>query len=192
MACVFKGIPLVNRDMRESRPDRVSPDAPYTDNALTERPSGVASPMGVRNGRGASEPTTSSPSCQTWLTLHNRQPRWSDRLQCWRLDFHGRVTCASVKNFQLVSRDVEWGAGSTDMYSAENDAMAPADSLEQNHSKSCMRHRRQTTLQAERDACILQFGKVGNDVFCMDYKAPMTAFHAFAIALTSFNNKFSI
>eukprot|EP00958_Prasinococcus_capsulatus_P021541 scaffold2926_cov399-Prasinococcus_capsulatus_cf.AAC.10 len=34
--------------------------------------------------------------------------------------------------------------------------------------------------------------QVGNDVFCMDYKAPMTAFHAFAIALTSFNNKFSI
>ncbi|KAE8734158.1 hypothetical protein F3Y22_tig00000778pilonHSYRG00250 [Hibiscus syriacus] len=29
-------------------------------------------------------------------------PRWDERLRCWRLNFRGRVTVASVKNFQLV------------------------------------------------------------------------------------------
>ncbi|GMH28443.1 hypothetical protein Nepgr_030286 [Nepenthes gracilis] len=37
------------------------------------------------------------------LTLRNKAPRWHDQLQCWCLNFHGRVTVASVKNFQLVA-----------------------------------------------------------------------------------------
>ena len=37
--------------------------------------------------------------------LENKLPRWHELLQCWCLDFGGRVKCASVKNFQLVSRD---------------------------------------------------------------------------------------
>ncbi|KAG6575047.1 Tubby-like F-box protein 3, partial [Cucurbita argyrosperma subsp. sororia] len=37
------------------------------------------------------------------LMLRNKTPRWHERLQCWCLNFHGRVTIASVKNFQLVA-----------------------------------------------------------------------------------------
>ncbi|GBG72598.1 hypothetical protein CBR_g12171 [Chara braunii] len=37
------------------------------------------------------------------LVLKNKTPRWHDQLQCWCLNFHGRVTVASVKNFQLVA-----------------------------------------------------------------------------------------
>ncbi|KAE8699119.1 Tubby-like F-box protein 7 [Hibiscus syriacus] len=33
--------------------------------------------------------------------LKNKAPRWHEHLQCWCLNFHGRVTVASVKNFQL-------------------------------------------------------------------------------------------
>eukprot|EP00249_Psilotum_nudum_P019681 c27368_g1_i3 orf=474-1727(+) len=36
------------------------------------------------------------------LILKNRAPRWHEQLQCWCLNFRGRVTVASVKNFQLV------------------------------------------------------------------------------------------
>lgn len=37
------------------------------------------------------------------LILRNKAPRWHEQLQCWCLNFHGRVTVASVKNFQLVA-----------------------------------------------------------------------------------------
>lgn len=87
------------------------------------------------------------------LVLRNKAPRWHEQLQCWCLNFHGRVTVASVKNFQLVA-------------SPENDAAGP-----------------------EHDKVILQFGKVGKDVFTMDYRYPLSAFQAFAICLSSFDTK---
>ncbi|CAM9148630.1 unnamed protein product, partial [Ectocarpus fasciculatus] len=62
----------------------------------------------------------------------------------YRLNFHGRVSVPSVKNFQLSSRD-------------------------------------------EPDHVVCQFGKVGDDRFHLDFKAPLNAFQAFAIALTQFN-----
>ncbi|XP_031497721.1 tubby-like F-box protein 3 isoform X2 [Nymphaea colorata] len=37
------------------------------------------------------------------LSLKNKAPRWHEQLQCWCLNFRGRVTVASVKNFQLVA-----------------------------------------------------------------------------------------
>lgn len=37
------------------------------------------------------------------LVLRNKQPRWHEQLQCWCLNFRGRVTIASVKNFQLIA-----------------------------------------------------------------------------------------
>jgi hypothetical protein len=36
---------------------------------------------------------------------------------------------------------------------------------------------------------LLQFGKVGNDMFTMDYRYPLSAFQAFAICLSSFDTK---
>lgn len=87
------------------------------------------------------------------LVLKNKAPRWHEQLQCWCLNFHGRVTIASVKNFQLVA-------------SAENGTAGP-----------------------EHDKIILQFGKVGKDLFTMDFRYPISAFQAFAICLSSFDTK---
>ncbi|PKA51003.1 Tubby-like F-box protein 6 [Apostasia shenzhenica] len=39
------------------------------------------------------------------LILKNKAPRWHEQLQCWCLNFGGRVTIASVKNFQLVASE---------------------------------------------------------------------------------------
>lgn len=87
------------------------------------------------------------------LILKNKSPRWHEQLQCWCLNFHGRVTVASVKNFQLVA-------------SSENGPAGP-----------------------EHEKIILQFGKVGKDLFTMDYRYPISAFQAFAICLSSFDTK---
>ncbi|XP_065863560.1 tubby-like F-box protein 6 isoform X1 [Euphorbia lathyris] len=89
----------------------------------------------------------------TSLVLRNKAPRWHEQLQCWCLNFHGRVTVASVKNFQLVA-------------SQENRLTG-----------------------AEHEKIILQFGKVGKDLFTMDYRYPISAFQAFAICLSSFDTK---
>ncbi|GLT73442.1 hypothetical protein SLA2020_453020 [Shorea laevis] len=42
---------------------------------------------------------------------------------------------------------------------------------------------------AEQEKVILQFGKIGKDIFTMDYRYPLSAFQAFAICLSSFDTK---
>ena len=87
------------------------------------------------------------------LVLKNKAPRWHEQLQCWCLNFRGRVTVASVKNFQLVASPENGQSGQ------------------------------------EHDKVLLQFGKVGKDLFTMDYQYPISAFQAFAICLSSFDTK---
>ncbi|MCL7026000.1 hypothetical protein MKW94_029471 [Papaver nudicaule] len=89
------------------------------------------------------------------MVLRNKAPRWHEPLQCWCLNFHGRVTVASVKNFQLA---------------AVVDPSQPGG-------------------KGDEDVVLLQFGKVGDDMFTMDYRQPLSAFQAFAICLTSFGTK---
>ena len=44
------------------------------------------------------------------MTLVNKSPSWNEQSQSYVLNFHGRVTQASVKNFQIVHPDNgEWG-----------------------------------------------------------------------------------
>ncbi|XP_058806908.1 protein king tubby isoform X1 [Phymastichus coffea] len=80
------------------------------------------------------------------IELHNKTPVWNDDTQSYVLNFHGRVTQASVKNFQVVH--------DTDV-----------------------------------DYVVMQFGRVAEDVFTMDYRFPLCALQAFAIALSSFDSK---
>ncbi|XP_068662537.1 tubby-like F-box protein 8 [Aristolochia californica] len=95
------------------------------------------------------------------LVLRNKAPRWHEQLQCWCLNFRGRVTVASVKNFQLIA-------------ATQPAAGAPTPSQ---------------PAPPEHDKIILQFGKVGKDMFTMDYRYPLSAFQAFAICLSSFDTK---
>lgn len=39
------------------------------------------------------------------------------------------------------------------------------------------------------DYIVMQFGRVAEDIFTMDYNYPMCALQAFAIALSSFDSK---
>jgi tubby and related proteins len=106
-----------------------------------------------KSARIYSSTSQSSTEKEERLVLNNKSPRWHEQLQCWCLNFRGRVTVASVKNFQLVA-SVENGQGNQ-----------------------------------EGDKVILQFGKIGKDLFTMDYSYPISAFQAFAICLSSFDTK---
>uniref|UniRef100_A0A453S4E6 Tubby-like F-box protein n=1 Tax=Aegilops tauschii subsp. strangulata TaxID=200361 RepID=A0A453S4E6_AEGTS len=48
------------------------------------------------------------------LVLRNKVPRWHEQLQCWCLNFRGRVTVASVKNFQLTAAAPQVAAAASD------------------------------------------------------------------------------
>ncbi|XP_016647727.1 PREDICTED: tubby-like F-box protein 5 [Prunus mume] len=120
------------------------------------------SPLSISQGKkplanlGSSSPTLDlEHGMKDPLILKNKSPRWHEQLQCWCLNFKGRVTVASVKNFQLVA------------------------SAEPCHNVSL----------AEQEKVILQFGKIGKDIFTMDYRYPLSAFQAFAICLSSFDTK---
>ncbi|XP_062314069.1 tubby-related protein 1 [Osmerus eperlanus] len=80
------------------------------------------------------------------IELHNKTPMWNDNTASYMLNFNGRVTQASVKNFQIV------------------------------HSK-------------DNSYIVMQFGRVADDTFTLDYKYPMCAVQAFALALSSFDGK---
>ncbi|XP_060175816.1 tubby-like F-box protein 10 [Lycium barbarum] len=101
------------------------------------------------------------------LVLKNKSPRWHEQLQCWCLNFRGRVTVASVKNFQLIAAN------------QPPPPPPPAGGGGPTASRSSQDH----------DKVILQFGKIGKDMFTMDYRYPLSAVQAFAICLSSFDTK---
>ncbi|GMH21573.1 hypothetical protein Nepgr_023415 [Nepenthes gracilis] len=117
----------------------------------SSRFSDIVGPRGEDDEEGKDKP----------LVLRNKAPRWHEQLQCWCLNFRGRVTVASVKNFQLIA------------------AMQPAAGAPTPSQPA----------QSDHDKIILQFGKVGKDMFTMDYRYPLSAFQAFAICLSSFDTK---
>lgn len=80
------------------------------------------------------------------IELHNKAPVWNDDTQSYVLNFHGRVTHASVKNFQIVH---------------DNDP----------------------------EYIVMQFGRVAEDSFTLDYSYPLCALQAFSVALSSFDSK---
>ncbi|KAK2088875.1 Tubby- protein 2 [Saguinus oedipus] len=94
---------------------------------------------------------------QGLLVLHNKTPLWNHEKRVFVLDFHGRVTMTSVKNFQI---------------------MHPKDRelLETN-----------LALVGWAEQLVLQFGRVAPDKFTMDFCFPLSPLQAFAICLSSFS-----
>ncbi|XP_008278189.1 tubby-related protein 1 [Stegastes partitus] len=80
------------------------------------------------------------------IELHNKTPVWNEETASHVLNFNGRVTQASIKNFQIV------------------------------HTK-------------DLDYIVMQFGRIADDIFTLDFNYPLCAVQAFAIALSSFDGK---
>ncbi|VDD92655.1 unnamed protein product [Enterobius vermicularis] len=78
-----------------------------------------------------------------YLVLQNKTPFWNETNQVYQLDFGGRVTQESAKNFQI-----EYG-----------------------------------------DKQVMQFGRIENGAYTLDFRAPFTAVQAFAVALASITQR---
>lgn len=107
------------------------------------------------------------------IELHNKTPVWNDDTQSYVLNFHGRVTQASVKNFQIVhDSDGELKLCHTMVFLF-----------------NVLKKAGNAPFSLTVDYVVMQFGRVAEDVFTMDYRYPMCALQAFAIALSSFDSK---
>jgi tubby-related protein 1 len=110
------------------------------------------------------------------LVLRNKQPKWNEQMQAFCLNFQGRVTEASVKNFQLVSQ-----------------RYSPAPALTPPPSPAaCRPSPSRGVLQVsddDQDHVVLQFGKQARHRFSMDVQWPMSPLQAFGICLTSLDGK---
>ncbi|CDW51782.1 mgc84061 protein [Trichuris trichiura] len=87
-----------------------------------------------------------SDRCDDLIELGNKSPIWNEDAQSYILNFHGRVTQASVKNFQIIHKN-------------------------------------------NPEYVIMQFGRISDNIFSMDYSYPLCALQAFGIALSSFDGK---
>ncbi|KAI4381719.1 hypothetical protein MLD38_007768 [Melastoma candidum] len=101
MHCVMDSIPISSLREGGTVPSPTSlPHHPYS-------PASTLKGIEVATDSSCSSlPKTSPPSIAGAvdpLVLKNKSPRWHEQLQCWCLNFRGRVTVASVKNFQLVA-----------------------------------------------------------------------------------------
>ncbi|XP_031117069.1 tubby-like F-box protein 5 [Ipomoea triloba] len=157
MHCVMHSIPLSSIQEGGTAPTPTSLPLSFGSKYTPPPVSKVNEPVTDFNSPSllGSQVSPPSPPSQVPLTLRNKVPKWHEDLQCWYLNFKGRVTVASVKNFQLIA------------------AVDPSHNI----------------AHTDQEKVILQFGKIGKDVFTMDYCFPLSAFQAFAICLTSFDLK---
>lgn len=153
MHCVMHTIPVSSIQEGGTAPTPTSPsDSPSLTTKVIKEQENPDSSSSIGH---SDSPVVTEPPPWDPLILKNKSPRWHEQLQCWCLNFKGRVTVASVKNFQLVA------------------------AVDPSHNVSA----------AEQEKVILQFGKIGKDIFTMDYRYPLSAFQAFAICLSSFDTK---
>ncbi|KAK6150884.1 hypothetical protein DH2020_015816 [Rehmannia glutinosa] len=89
MHCMMHSIPVSSIQEGGTAPTPIS-FPHYIDDKHSSSPNLSSSPLSTSNSGTA-------------LVLKNKTPRWHEQLQCWCLNFKGRVTVASVKNFQLVA-----------------------------------------------------------------------------------------
>jgi hypothetical protein len=80
---------------------------------------------------------------QKTLTMTNKTPFWNETTQVYQLDFGGRVTQESAKNFQIE-------------YNSEQ---------------------------------VMQFGRIENGSYTLDFKSPFSCIQAFSIALASITQR---
>lgn len=98
-------------------------------------------------------------SAKRLIELKNKPPQWNEETQSYVLNFNGRVSMASVKNFQVV------------------------------HDDDCKKLIFKANYVFLVDYIVLQFGRLSPNMFSMDYQYPLNALQAFGICLTSFDGK---
>ncbi|XP_022772158.1 tubby-like F-box protein 5 isoform X2 [Durio zibethinus] len=100
MQCTMHSIPISAIEEGGIAPTPVAFNCHDKDSSSLLDAEGKSARVGF-NSTGYGKPLKSVQSAP--LVLKNKAPRWHEQLQCWCLNFKGRVTVASVKNFQLVA-----------------------------------------------------------------------------------------
>lgn len=134
----FDRLGLVNQLKEGSQPRKMTVMVPHLDSNKIP----IANKI-KENGEGSIiDHLRSTTKSNKFLSFESKDPVYENGN--YRLNFNGRVSVPSVKNFQLVPKD-----------NPEN--------------------------------IVCQFGKIGEDRFHLDFKSPLNAFQAFALALSQFN-----
>ena len=122
------------------------------------------------------------------VKLHNKAPRWNESLGAYCLNFNGRVTLPSVKNFQLQME----GAQDPNQVRACTNSPRPLSPLRRSNSLSlrsteailqCLESFSERLLLWSQVS--LQFGKTGDSTFTMDYSYPLSPLQAFQVRADS-------
>lgn len=197
MHCIMHSIPAASLEPNRTVPGQ--PDQLISRNAFEESFRSTTSTAISKSIMDPSEFNSSrffddsiSSTKERPLVLKNKPPRWHEQLQCWCLNFRGRVTIASVKNFQLIAASQASTGGPSNSGASGPQVQVQAQAPPQAQPQVQAGQAPQTNAPAnspDHDKIILQFGKVAKDMFTMDYRYPLSAFQAFAICLSSFDTK---
>jgi tubby-related protein 4 len=101
------------------------------------------------------------------LNFSRLAPMWNENSQVYQLDFGGRVTQESAKNFQIEFRGKQVSA-------------FPA-----------FRHRDKVNSEAINHFCrfsflqVMQFGRIDGNAYTLDFQYPFSALQAFSVALAN-------
>ncbi|KAG4100290.1 Tub-domain-containing protein [Neocallimastix lanati (nom. inval.)] len=100
------------------------------------------------------------------IVLRNNPPRWNEATQSHCLNFSGRVTQPSIKNFQLI---YDKGNSYMKYFGSSYDDSQKFEPI------------------SNDNPILLQFGRCGPNNFSLDIRYPLTPLEAFAISLTTFD-----
>jgi hypothetical protein len=162
--------------------------------------------------------TESMNNCSKSMRFKNVLPTWNKKMRAYCLNFNGRVTQPSVKNFQLLLDDDGDVGKEEDEDDDDEDEYNDVDDMNSNNSSNnnninpplekkerinendddtfnvaknaaLSREKRRRKKNSRWTKWILQFGKIGDDVFTMDFRYPFTPLQAFMVCATSLDKK---
>jgi hypothetical protein len=173
-------------------------------------PLGIHGPRQMRveivNTEETERETSNGPAQPVTARFKNVLPAWNKKMRAYCLNFNARVTQPSVKNFQLLIDDDD-DDNDDDAFSAaveknknevedeENEKAPPTIDDNDDDDKSIaknaasVREKQRRKRETRWQKWILQFGKIGEDVYTMDFRYPFTPLQAFMVCATSLDKK---
>lgn len=91
--------------------------------------------------------------------MHNKAPLWNEGSQVYQLDFGGRVTQESAKNFQIEHLGKQVRMNKTYVHKVK--------------------------VKIKCKIQVMQFGRIDENAYTLDFQYPLTALQAFSVALAN-------
>ena len=115
--------------------------------------------------------------------LQNKAPFWNELSQVYQLDFGGRVTQESAKNFQIEHQANQVRDGMRESTSSFSSPHLPSSQaiLAGNRLPKCASH----SLTHSSSQQVMQFGRIDGNAYTLDFQYPFSALQALAVALAN-------